>query len=174
MSVLGEWVDHDRDPDGWAKSLGISREAIDVYRASDVIDLHIDSFIWKRVFGYDLRKRHGRGLLGARFSSQVDFPRILEARLSGATWVITTNPARGSNARAETFSHNLADLLALFSSVSDHFQVVKNVREYRAARAEKKHAAFIGIQGGNALDDSPEALDRIVDQLVLRITLVHL
>jgi membrane dipeptidase len=42
---------------------------------------------------------------------------------------------------------------------------------YRAARAADKHAAFIGIQGGNALD-ADGALDAIAPTL-LRITLVH-
>ena len=45
--------------------LGISHEAVEIYLQSDVIDLHLDSFIWTRVLGYDLRKRHGGGL-GAR------------------------------------------------------------------------------------------------------------
>src|SRR6185503_20071393 len=88
------FTDHRADPESWARALGISREAVELYLASDVIDLHIDSFIWTRIFGYDLRSRHGRGLLGARFYSQVDFPRLHEARVTGATWVITTNPLR--------------------------------------------------------------------------------
>src|SRR5690606_37545040 len=45
--------------------------------------------------------------------------------------------------------------------------------DYRAARAADKHAAFIGIQGGNALDAS-DALDTFARGLVLRVTLVHL
>ncbi len=168
------YVDHRSDPAGWAHSLGISREAVDLYLDSDVIDLHVDSFIWNRIWGYDLRKRHGHGLFGGMFYSQVDFPRILEAQLSGATWIITTNPARTSRGRARAFVKNLERLRAIFDSVSEHFQVVRNAREYRAARAAGKHAAFIGIQGGNALDDGLAALDLIPDDLVLRITLVHL
>lgn len=166
--------DHRRDPGRWAKSLGISREAVELYLASDVIDLHIDSFIWHRVAGYDLTRRHGHGLFGARFYSQVDFPRVLEAGLTGATWVITTNPLRSAAGRAETFSQNLEALQALFARVPEHFQVVRSVAEYRDARARGRHAAFIGIQGGNALDASPEALDRIPPGLVLRVTVVHL
>src|SRR5438132_1148875 len=54
-------ADHREDPGGWARALRISREAVDLYLASDVIDLHIDSFIWTRVLGYDLTKRHGPG-----------------------------------------------------------------------------------------------------------------
>ncbi|MDX2093509.1 MAG: hypothetical protein SFX73_37035 [Kofleriaceae bacterium] len=33
-----------RDAVTWARELGISREAVELYLASDVIDLHIDSF----------------------------------------------------------------------------------------------------------------------------------
>ncbi len=76
-------ADHREDPGGWARALRISREAVDLYLASDVIHLHIDSFIWTRVLGYDLTKRHGPGPTGARFLSQVDLPRIREARITG-------------------------------------------------------------------------------------------
>src|SRR5687768_6617404 len=107
--MLVEYVDHRKDPEAWAKSLGISRAAIDLYLASDVIDLHIDSFIWTRVFGYDLTKRHDDGLLRASFYSQVDFPRILEAQITGATWIITTNPARVGLERQSTFVENLTE-----------------------------------------------------------------
>jgi membrane dipeptidase len=168
------FTDHRQDPTGWAQALGISTEAVELYLDSDVIDLHVDSFIWNRIFGYDLRQRHGHGLFGARFYSQVDFPRILEAQLSGATWIITTNPARTARDRCDTFVANLSKLRAIFDSASDQFKIVRNVAEYRQARAAGKHAAFIGIQGGNALDESITSLDRIEDDVILRITLVHL
>ena len=61
------YVDHRDDPGRWAGDLGISREAVELYLDADVIDLHIDSFIWTRVFGYDLTARHDRGLLAASF-----------------------------------------------------------------------------------------------------------
>jgi membrane dipeptidase len=169
-----DYVDHRSDPAAWAKELGISREAIDVYLQSDVIDLHLDSFIWQRVFGYDLRRRHGRGLFDARFYSQVDFPRALEAGLTGATWVITTNPLRSSAERQDAFFANVRELLALFDSVRSAFSVVRNVAEYRAARTAGKHGAFIGIQGGNALDHDLGAIDRLPEGLILRATVVHL
>jgi membrane dipeptidase len=172
--VLLSFTDHRADPAAWARELAISREAIELYLASDVIDLHIDSFIWHRIFGYDLRRRHGNGLFGGRFYSQIDFPRVLEARLTGATWIITTNPARSAAGRARTFLRNVKRIRRLFESVGDQFAVVRNAREYRAARAAGKHGAFIGVQGGNALDESLDALDLIPDDVILRITLVHL
>lgn len=168
------FTDHRADPAAWARSLDISTEAAELYLACDVIDLHIDTFIWQRIFGYDLRKRHGNGLFNARFYSQIDFPRVLEAQMTGATWIITTNPGRTSRGRARAFVRNIQRLRALFDSVGEQFQIVRNVAEYRAARAAGKHGAFIGIQGGNALDDGIDAIDLIPDDLVLRITLVHL
>ena len=157
----------------WARELGIPTTAVELYRESDVIDLHVDSFIWQRTLGYDLTKRHRAPLWGA-FLGQVDFPRILEAEISGATWVITTNPVREPADRARAFETNLDDLCRTFSRVPAKFQVVTNAREYDAARAAGKHAAFLGIQGGNALDISLAEMARLCDGRVLRITLVHL
>lgn len=163
-----------RDPAGWARSLGISREAVELYLASESIDLHVDSFIWNRIVRYDLRARHGDGLLGARFYSMVDLPRVREARMTGGIWVITTNPLRGPEGRARACVENIRRLQGIFESVPDEFQVVRNVREYRAAVAAGRHAAFLGIQGGNALDRDLAALDLIPDDLIVRITIVHL
>jgi membrane dipeptidase len=167
-----EFRDHRRDPAAWAQELGISREAVELYLGSDIIDLHIDSFIWTRVFGYRLDRRHGHGLLAANVYSQVDFPRIRESRVSGAIWSITTNPLRRAARRAEVFGGNIARLHACFAAVPDDIALCRTAGDYRAARAADKHAAFVGIQGGNALDE-PGAIDRFADQLV-KVTLVHL
>jgi membrane dipeptidase len=167
------FVDHRSHPSGWAEALGTSREAVELYLESDVIDLHIDSFIWHRVFGYDLRERHGSGLLRANFFSQVDFPRALEARLTGAIWVITTNPLKSGESRRDTFLGNLLELEELFASVSQHFELVRDHAGYVRARRAGKHAAFLGIQGGNALDHDRFTLNLLGDKVV-RITLVHL
>jgi len=164
------FVDHRQDPAAWATALGVSREAIDLYLASDVIDLHIDSFIWTRIFGYDLTRRHGHGLLGARFYSQVDLPRVREAAVTGGIWVITTNPTRGGSGRASAFRKNLARLRAILDGCPDDVAFVKTAAQYRAARAAGKHGAFIGVQGGNAVDGD---LDALSDDVV-RVTLVHL
>lgn len=166
--------DHRADPAGWARELGVSKEAVELYLACDVIDLHLDSFIWTRLFGYDLRRRHGRGLFGARFYSQVDLPRVLEAQLSGATWVVTTNPFRRALVRPEILAANLARLRAIFASVSEHVAIVASTAEYREARRGGRHGAFLAIQGGNALDRDEQALDAIPADAVVRVTLVHL
>jgi membrane dipeptidase len=166
-----EFEDYRNDPGRWASQLGVSREAVELYLASEVIDLHLDSFIWTRVLGYDLRARHGTGLLGGRIYSQVDLPRVLDACMAGAMWSITTNPWRSAAGRARTFARNLQQLHALFASVGDQVRVVRSASEYAAARAAGLHAAFLAVQGGNAFDAD---LGLLSDGSIVRVTLVHL
>lgn len=162
------------DPSDLARELGISREAAELYCASDVLDLHLEGSIWTRIFGYDHGKRHGGGLFGHRFYSHLDFPRVLEGGLTGGCWVITTNPFRSSRARNRVFFENLGSLTRTFQRASDRFRVVRDVGEYRVARAEGLHGVFLGVQGGNAFDHDLDSLDRIPTGAVLRVTLVHL
>jgi membrane dipeptidase len=156
-----------------ALRLSISEAAVELHFGSDVIDLHVDSFIWRRLFGYDFRKRHAawtRGML----LSQLDLPRANEGGLSGATWVITTNPLGDARDRELAFFENLRELTEMLASPEAGARLVRNVAEYRAARAAGLHAAFIGVQGGNALGRSLDALERLAPGALLRVTLLHL
>ena len=151
----------------------ISDEALALYRSSDVIDLHVDTFIWTRIFGYDLLRRHGRGLLGARFYGQADLPRLREAGVGGAIWSITTNPLRRAARRTAVLRKNLDRLVAIFADAPADVALCRTAADYRAARAVGRHAAFIGIQGGNALDGDL-ALATFDASLLIKVTLVHL
>jgi membrane dipeptidase len=197
LSTRLAFTDHRAAPDAWASALGISRAAIDLYLAAQPIDLHVDSFIWQRILGYDLRKRHGHGALGARFYSQVDLPRLREAQVAGAVFVISTNPLRSTASRPRVFAKNFACLKSILASVPEDVQLVRTARDFADARAQGKLAAFIGIQGGNAIDRDGEAARLLDDGLsaneyglhsndlgapsasanfssVVRVTLVHL
>lgn len=157
-----------------ARALDISEHAAALYLDSEVIDLHVDTFIWHRVFGYDLTKKHGPGLFGAMVYGQADLPRLIEAGVSGATWVITTNPLRDAWARQEAFFENLRTLLGIFRKAEDQAKLAKTRSDYLAARRAGKHAAFVGVQGGNALDHDLSVFSRDDVRTLLRITLVHL
>jgi len=161
------------DLENVAKELGVSEEAVALFRSADAIDLHIESFVWRRIFGYDLNREHRGGVFGRSFFGHADFPTAREIGLGGATWVISTNPARTSRGRRRVFERNLAVLRSLLHGAPG-IEHVRTAAEFRAARARGDHAAFIGIQGGNALDDGIEALDVLADGSVLRVTLLHL
>lgn len=160
------------DPD-LAPSLGVSRAALDLIDSSEVFDLHVDSFIWTRLFGYDVLKRHDAGPLAARWLGQADLPRMREAGVTAATWSITTNPWRSCRGRLRALLANFETLTSRLNEPLSGARVVANLREYQAARAAGKHAAFLGLQGGNALSD-PQSCNVFPMERLLRVTLVHM
>lgn len=133
-------------------------EATALMAECDVLDIHTESFVWTRVFGYDVTRPHGRGLFGARFYSQADLPRLQAGGLTGVVLSIATNPFR----RQSMLAHNVARLRR-------DLEVVTDVAGYRAARAAGRFACFVAVQGGNAVahvEDLPPE--------VTRVTLIHL
>ena len=92
-----------------AQELGVTAEAVELFRSADTIDLHIESFIWHRVFGYDLNRAHRGGFFGRSFFGHADFPTAREIGLGGGAWFITTNPLRSAGGRRLAFERNLRD-----------------------------------------------------------------
>src|SRR3954467_6291280 len=115
----------EEDPQARAARLGVSEQALALHDDSDVIDLHVDSFIWRRTFGYDFRRRHAAFTAGVMLS-QFDLPRAREAGIDGATWVITTNPLGDARDRETAFFENLGELTALLESPEAEARVVKS------------------------------------------------
>jgi len=146
-----------------ANKHGVSKAAAELLLASDVLDLHIDTFIPPRLplVRYDVTKHHERGFLGGRFFGHLDIPRVLESGLTGAMWSITTNPFRRASRRWVVFQKNLETFKAMVAAQEGRLEIVCTVAEYRAARARGAHAVILAIQGGNALERSPAGLDSI-------------
>ncbi len=138
-----------------------------------MVDAHVESFVWTRVLGYDLNRRHGAGLLGGCFYSQADLPRMVEAGLSAAVLSVATNPFRPRSGRTANLLANLARLRTAVESQGDGVALVTDRAGYDRARAGGRLACFVALQGGNALG-SPDDVARLPPGLVSRVTLVHL
>lgn len=138
--------------------------------AADVVDLHVESFIWTRILGYDLTARHSPGPTGGRLLGQADLPRLRDAGVDGAVLSVATNPFRPAAGRQRTLSANLARLQAMLAT-DPAVEVVEGVAAYRQARARGRLACFLALQGGNAL--GPEGVASL-PPAVSRVTLVHL
>lgn len=148
----------------------ITPEAAELLAASDVVDLHVESFIWTRMFGYQLGRAHGRTPLGDRFFGHADLPRARAAGFTGLVVSIATNPFRSVTGRRAVLERNLAQLRRLLTG--NDADVVADVAGYRRARAQGRLACFLALQGGNAL--TPDDLTGPDVGDVSRITLVHL
>lgn len=136
----------------------------------EIVDAHVESFLWSRLTRYELTVGHGRGLLGGRYYSQADLPRMREAGLAGAVMSVATNPFRKVRHRTGVLVANL-DRLRRALEADPEVAVVAGHAGYRAARAGGKLACFVAVQGANAWS-SPDDVARTPE--VSRATLVHL
>jgi membrane dipeptidase len=148
---------------------GVSREAVQLLASSEVVDLHLETFIPSRLWGYDLHRSHrGRAPWG-RFFGHLDLPRVHAGGLTAAMWSLATNVARPRGQRAATLQENVRDLAATLER-DPAVAIVRDARELQEARAASRHAALVSVQGGNAFEGGfadPSGL-------VTRVTLVHL
>ncbi|MEC7984624.1 MAG: membrane dipeptidase [Myxococcota bacterium] len=155
-----------------SKKRHCSAEAIQLCQESELIDLHIDTFIPPRLWGYDPLRRNKHWIFGRHFFGHLDVPRMQEGGVSGAMWSITTNPFRSARNRWRTFLHNLETMETMFQRSNGRLMRVRSVEEYHRARSQKAQACMISIQGGNAIEYATPK--DIPDQSVTRITLIHL
>lgn len=156
-----------------AEGLGVSQGAVELAWDADLIDLHLDTFIPPRLWGYDIFKRHGLGVFRGHFFGHLDVPRLQDGGLSGAMWSITTNPFRTAKSRWRQFQGNLKHLEGLVDGSGGTLSFAKSLREYRAVIASGAHAVLLAVQGANALQAAPDGIVS-AGPLLTRVTLVHL
>ncbi|MDQ3035261.1 MAG: dipeptidase [Myxococcota bacterium] len=161
-----------RDAGEVARAAGVPREAVELAWGCEVVDLHLESFIPPRLWGYDLLRRN-KSPLGGWFFGHLDVPRAIEGGLTGAMWSIATNITRGASGRADILDRNARALRETLER-SGHVEIARTHAEYCAVRARGKHAALIAVQGGNALEGAEDRLDTIADGALTRVTVVHL
>jgi membrane dipeptidase len=138
----------------------VSQSALDLYRSCDVVDLHVETFVWTRIFGYDLTRRHGAGPLRARYFGQADLPRLRAAGLSAVVLSVATNPARRHGTRTPALLANLTRLERITSTSS-------------STSSPEGVAVYLAVQGGNAFD-SPADVRLVPEGALIRVTLMHL
>lgn len=158
----------------FAERLGVSPEAVQLTRDAELIDLHVDTFIPPRLWGYDPLKRHRGALLGRWWFGHLDVPRMFEGGLDGAMWSITTNPFRSPKKRLAQFHKNLTRFRKLVHDSGGALELVRNHAEYLAARGRGAHAVLLSVQGGNAFEAEPAGVGCVPDDLLVRATVVHL
>jgi membrane dipeptidase len=161
------------DDGDFAARAGVSLDAVQLLRASEVVDLHIESFIPPRLWGYDLLRRHGT-LAGGRLFGHLDFPRALEGGLTGGMWSISTNIARTAGGRLRVISKNAERLRRTVEATGGRMRIVRSHAEWLSVRDAGAHGVLMSVQGGNAFEAAREGTEVVPDRLITRVTVVHL
>lgn len=161
----------------------VSHEAAELVLDAPFVDLHVDTYIPVRLFGYDVTVYHEpehmlpgplakRGWSG-RFFGHLDLPRMRQGGMTAAMWSITTNPFRPRERRWDVFKDNLDRLRDLLHAAGG-VRIVRDVGDYDQAHDDDEHAALITIQGGNALLPRLGYAHALPDDVVTAVTLIHL
>jgi membrane dipeptidase len=166
-----------RSPRETAAACGISYAAADLFLDSDVIDLHIESFSFTRVLGYDLRKRHRLGLNRALLCGQADLPRLIEVGLRGGLFSLTANPWLTPTRNRDNLPR-LYERLKATLELDGRAAFVSSYAGYKNARQRNQVGAFLAIQGATLLGDAsfPEQARELplVSVGLLHLTKTHL
>lgn len=165
------------DTDALATRAGVPREAVELLRSAEVADLHLETFIPPRLWGYDLHRSHAGRWPWGRFFGHLDLPRVHGGGLTTAMWSIATNIARPRGSRARVLQENVRALAASLGR-DPRVAVVTDARALAEARARGRHAALVSVQGGNAFERHDGGrLEAEFDDpsgLITRVTVVHL
>jgi membrane dipeptidase len=155
-----------------ARALALPKEAVELVWGSEVIDLHLESFIPPRLYGYDVLARHSHLFpFFGHFFGHLDVPRAIEGGLTGAMWSIATNISRTPARRFDVLGENVRNVKETLER-SGTIAIARTHGEYVAARAAGKHAALVSVQGGNAFEGAGALVNP--EGLVTRVTVVHL
>lgn len=173
---------------GCSQRQAISAEALALHRESLVFDLHIDTLLWTRLFGYRLAARHRNWIPTRPFGFHMDLPRALEGGLDAAVMGLVINPRE---VREELILP--LDLLARWEDESgiaqvrttlgllresaaaqpDRLQFARTGSELRRGVAEGRFVALAGLEGGQGIEGDLANLQIAYDDGLRMLGLVH-
>ena len=135
------------------------------------LDLHVDSIIQQRLFGYRVSHRHGAGLRGQPLFWHADVPRMIEAGYVGACLGIHFYPWESENGWAEL--HRQIDYLDEVVAQDSHVLRVQEPADWERAAAAGKLALAPGVEGAHMLNGKIERVAELARRHVAYLTLTH-
>ena len=169
-------------------SAPVPAEALALHRECLVVDLHVDTFLWVRLFGYDICRRHENLLPSSPFAWQADLPRLQEGGVSAVGFGVVVSPRQ---VRPELMmplkllswyerQRGVEAVLATLDLMHDaarscpgHFTVVRSGSELRAARAAGKIAGLPCLEGAHGIEGSLDHVRTAYARGLRSIGLVH-
>ena len=153
----------DRAPDAAPAKSPPERGYAEIHRDAFVMDAHCDTLLRVVDDGTDLRVRSEEG--------HIDLPRLSEGGVDAqvfAVWVAEEYLPKRARARADEMIDAFHQTVESAPDLVGH---ARTAREARALTKEGKIAAFLGLEGGYAIEDDPSNLAHFFDRGVRYMTL---
>lgn len=101
-----------------------------------------------------------------------DLPRMRAGGLAGQLWSVWV-PGSMTGEEAVTATHEQIDFVEAMCRRYEEMVPARTTDEVRAAWAEGRHAALIGMEGGHCINDSLETLAAFAERGARYLTLTH-
>ncbi|MBA2661286.1 MAG: membrane dipeptidase [Bradymonadaceae bacterium] len=135
------------------------------------LDLHVDSIIQQRLFGYDVEKRHRAGLRGQPLFWHADIPRMIEAGYLGACMGVHYFPWESEKGWAE--ANKQIDYLDALCAGDERCLRVHSPEDWQRAREQSKLGMAPGVEGAHMLNGRLERVEQLAARGVAYLTLAH-
>ena len=142
-----------------------------LHEAFPPIDLHADTLMWVRSFGYDMRQRHAPPLPRSAWLGHVDVPRLVQAGMGGQFLGLVSLPhfhASPSDVVDEQIS-----LLEQLVRDEPVVRLVRTAADMQACQRDRRIGLALGIEGAHALGGSIDRLKYFASRSVRYLGLVH-
>lgn len=145
----------------WAEALRIHYNAI-------VIDGHIDTPTLMLDKRYPFGRRHSREM------AHVDLPRMYEGGLDAPFFSIYVAANFGEADRATDRAFDMiAEVKRQVGEQLDYAQMAYSAADVRRITRDGRKAILMGLEGGHALQGSPDVLQELYDEGIRYVTLTH-
>ncbi len=146
--------------------------ALRLHREAPPIDLHTDTLLWSRFFGYDLLKRHTPPFPWSSLLGQADLPRFQEAGFGAVFFGLVSLPYLDRDYTAAC--HREIDLLdAAITASAGELKLARLASDIGPSGHATPLAAFLGIEGAHALKGRLSELDAFAKRGLRYLGLVH-
>lgn len=146
----------------WAEALRIHYDAV-------VLDGHVDTPTLMLDAGYGLAERH-EPLPG---SAHLDLPRMAEGGLDGAFFSIYVARSYGEGPAATDRALAMIGEVERQVATADRAEIARSAPDVRRIAREGRAAVLLGLEGGHALQGSPDVLRQLAGRGVRYVTLTH-
>lgn len=136
-----------------------------------LIDLHVDSIIQNRLFGYDPRRRHRAGWPGQPLFWHADLPRMHDATYGGACLGIHYWPVEREGGWVECTKQ--IDVVDALGAADDTCLRVRCADDWDRAHETGRVALCPGVEGAHMLNGHISRVAELAARDVAYLTLAH-
>ncbi len=166
----------------------LGADALALHHESFVLDLHVDSILWTRLFGYELAREHRNRIPGRPFAWHVDWPRAEVGGLDAAVMGLVINPdevrpelmtplkvlAWWEDGRGIEQTLATLDLLSAAADAHpDRFAFVRTGSDLRRLSSPGRVTGVAGLEGSHGIGSELGDVSRAYERGLRMIGLVH-